>query len=136
VSGLRRHSGTLYTVLAELYSNALEHGVLRLDSSLKTSAEGFSQYYKLREQRLSELDSGFIRIHLVHRRTAEGGTLRVRVEDSGPGFDAGGQADTLQEKNGNYYGRGLALLEKLCDSVNYLGHGNEVEVVFSWSYDA
>ena len=35
IPGLRPHSGKIYTILAELYSNALEHGVLSLDSGLK-----------------------------------------------------------------------------------------------------
>ncbi len=40
VHGLRTQSGALYSVLAELYSNALEHGVLGLDSSLKRDCAG------------------------------------------------------------------------------------------------
>lgn len=37
VQGLRDQGGALYTVLAELYSNALEHGVLGLDSSSRAT---------------------------------------------------------------------------------------------------
>ena len=33
VNQLRSRAGAIYTVLGELYSNALEHGVLGLDSS-------------------------------------------------------------------------------------------------------
>lgn len=40
IHGLREQSGALYSVMAELYSNALEHGVLGLDSRLKRDAQG------------------------------------------------------------------------------------------------
>lgn len=134
VPGLRSSSGTLYSILVELYSNALEHGVLGLDSSLKTTADGFNQYYALREERLKSVNSGFIRIYLDHSTTDEGGTLKVRVVDSGEGFDPGRSDANLA--NAAYSGRGLALLEKICNSVRYLGRGNEIEVVFSWANDA
>ncbi|MEK9765077.1 MAG: fused response regulator/phosphatase, partial [Thalassolituus sp.] len=38
VPGLRAIGGQLYTVVAELFSNAFEHGVLGLESSLKDSS--------------------------------------------------------------------------------------------------
>jgi hypothetical protein len=47
VQGLKPYTNTLNTILAELYSNALEHGLLGLDSSLKNSAQGFARYYAL-----------------------------------------------------------------------------------------
>lgn len=133
VPGLRSSSGTLYTILVELYSNALEHGILGLDSSLKTTAEGFNEYYALREQRLQTVTSGSIRINLDHQTTDEGGNLTIRVVDSGEGF-----TPTHRDANlagAAYGGRGLALLKKICKSVRYLGSGNEVEVEFTWTND-
>jgi len=131
VPGLRQHSGSLYTILSELYANALEHGLLRLDSRLKASADGFVRYYELRRERLSQLDSGSIRFELSHQSQDRGGRLVIRVVDSGPGF--GQEPQTVPEAgDSGFWGRGLALVENLCDSVDYLGRGNEVEVVFSW----
>lgn len=134
VPGLRGASGTLYTILVELYSNALEHGVLGLDSALKATAEGFSDYYALRNRRLQTVATGYIRILLDHNTTEDGGILKIRVEDSGEGFipSATGSDKAVHQV---YAGRGLALLEKMCDSVTYLGKGNQVEVVYSWSND-
>jgi hypothetical protein len=54
VPGLRPHSGKIYTILSELYSNALEHGVLGLQSDLKASADGFARYYLERTKKLSD----------------------------------------------------------------------------------
>ena len=63
VRDLRTQGGALYTVLAELYSNALEHGVLGLDSTLKADAKGFSHYYRERGERLQALtESGDITV--------------------------------------------------------------------------
>jgi two-component system, HptB-dependent secretion and biofilm response regulator len=134
VPSLRGFSSTLYTILAELYTNALDHGVLKLDSSLKTTAEGFAEYYSLREERINKVAEGFVRIFITHVTNAEGGTLKVRIEDSGDGFDF--SKDTTGNLKGfGYSGRGIALIEKLCSSVKYYGVGNIAEVEFSWLSD-
>ncbi|MDU7558849.1 MAG: fused response regulator/phosphatase, partial [Pseudomonas sp.] len=62
VHGLRAQGAQIHAVLSELYSNALEHGVLGLDSRLKRDAKGFARYYELRNQRLIALKSGFVRV--------------------------------------------------------------------------
>src|SRR5690606_20017990 len=134
VPGLRNYSGTLYTLMAELYSNALEHGVLKLDSAMKDTPEGFTRYYQEREARLREVSAGNIRIHLQHSTSPGGGRLTMRVEDSGEGFDKSNcSAEGLS--NRQYCGRGLALLDRLCACVRYLGDASEVEAVFSRASD-
>ena len=64
IHGLRPNGGLLHTVLSELYANALEHGVLGLDSRLKHDAQGFADYYRERSLRLARQDDGFVRIDL------------------------------------------------------------------------
>jgi DNA-binding response OmpR family regulator len=135
VPSLRSFSSTLYTILAELYANALEHGVLKLDSNLKKSPAGFADYYRLREERIKQVDSGYVRIYISHRTHEQGGTLGVRVEDSGEGFDYHNRQSKEALQSLNYSGRGIALLESLCTSVRYLGCGNTAEVEFSWVSD-
>lgn len=132
VPGLRKYGGNLYTVLAELYSNALEHGVLKLDSALKQTSEGFNEYYELRAQRLATT-AGAVTFGISHKLTTEGGLLTISVKDTGEGFDyAQFQAD---EQFLVYSGRGLALINDLAQRVTYKGVGNEVEVEFSWRED-
>jgi len=131
---LRGFSGSLYTILAELYSNALEHGVLGLSGSLKKSPEGFAEYYQLREKLLNEIVDGFVHIHFVYSSTVDGGSLTLRVEDSGSGFDFKSRQGKELSISG-YSGRGISLVEKLCQSVRYFEPGNKVEVVFSWVND-
>jgi len=135
IPGLRPHSGQIYTVLAELYSNALEHGLLRLASNAKTSSDGFASYYQQRTQRLAELCEGAIRFDIEYRGDTRGGRLIVRVCDSGAGFDYRKYFNNALGTDG-YSGRGVPLLQRICDRVEYRGNGNEVEVEFNWRYAA
>jgi len=135
VPGLRPHSGKIYTILSELYSNALEHGVLDLHSELKASADGFARYYAERTDKLNHLDTGCVRFHIDHRPVPDGGVLTIVVEDTGKGFDHEAKQKNRYRKEG-YSGRGIPLINTLCRSVRYLGKGNQVEVVFDWHVDA
>jgi two-component system, HptB-dependent secretion and biofilm response regulator len=135
VQGLRPQGGALFSVLAELYSNALEHGVLGLDSALKCNAEGFAEYYRQRSERLADLGDGYVRFHLQLLPEHLGGRLIVRVEDSGAGFD--GQAILNQQsQEGRLFGRGLALIRQLSERCTLADDGQGVSVEFSWSAEA
>lgn len=135
VQELRSQGGMLYTVLAELYSNALEHGVMGLDSSLKRDALGFAEYYRERRARLAALREGYVRFHLDLHPEAQGGRLRIRVEDSGPGFDVQRMLD-MQGSLDRFSGRGLKLVRQLADSCTWAEDGRSVCVEFSWSAKA
>jgi len=124
------HGGAIYVVLAETFSNALEHGVLGLNSAEKSSVSGFSAYYAQRAKALDELVKGHVRFEFACIGDTNGGSLSIRVIDSGPGFDYAGIASRAND--GSYHGRGLTLLRSLCSSLNYRGCGNEVEAVFKW----
>ena len=134
VPGLRSHSGNLYTILAELYSNALEHGVLGLDSSWKQTPEGFARYYEERKKRVNALEEGYVQFRLDHQVQAEGGALTIRVSDSGAGFQHEANINNNHKSEG-YSGRGIPLINTLCDSLRYIGNGNQVEAVFRWDAD-
>jgi two-component system, HptB-dependent secretion and biofilm response regulator len=126
--GLRPYRGTVFTIVSELFSNALDHGILNLDSSLKTSTVGFSEYYELRKQRLEVLKEGSITINMEHQPTKEGGQLIMSFKDTGNGFDV----TNIMNSNNNYSGRGLALIAKLCDSVEHSENGKNIKVCYSW----
>jgi anti-sigma regulatory factor (Ser/Thr protein kinase) len=133
VPGLRGHSSDLFTVLSELYSNGLEHGVIGLDSSLKSGPEGFAAYYAQREQLLSELTDGSVRFHFHHEPTEFGGRLHIEIADSGPGFDFERYLDKLGAVGKeDLAGRGIPLVMALCNRVDYWGQGNEVRAIYEW----
>lgn len=131
VHGLRAQSGALYSVLAELYSNALEHGVLGLDSSLKRDASGFTLYYQQRNARLDELQDGYVRVHLQVAPKDDGGCLTIRVEDSGKGFDVervmGRPVDGIRLS-----GRGISLIRQLGRNASWSDEGRSARVEFFW----
>ncbi len=134
---LRSRSSKIYTVLAELYSNGLEHGVLGLDSKLKHSAEGFAQYYAARAQALERV-VGFVRFEMSGQLVGKDVDLWITVTDSGPGFDHQALVDkaTAGGASANqYHGRGVRLLWDLCEEVAYTAPGNKVSVHLKWSED-
>lgn len=134
VPGLRRKSADIYTLLSELYNNALEHGVLDLSSDLKTSSDGFSYYYAERDRRLETISGHYIRFALNHTMTHDGGRLTIACEDSGRGFDHQNQlaASKADGPEKTYSGRGLLLMQKLGHSLSYTEYGSRAEIVYDW----
>lgn len=118
--GIDVHQDFISTILSELYNNALEHGLLELDSSMKQDDIGFIEYYQLRREKLAQLTEGNIRIKIHCTPSSKGGNIIITVNDSGKGFDPknyqeAGTTDT--------YGRGLSLTRKLCKEVRILKQG-------------
>lgn len=126
------HHQTLYTILTELYVNALDHGLLQLESSLKQSPEGFSEYFNKREKRLKELQDGWISFSLKVKHSGSSGRIQIRIDDSGEGFNFNNDI-AVNDNNGQLHGRGILLIRELCESVHYIAPGNRVEAVFGWS---
>ena len=133
------HRERIHTILAELFSNALDHGLLGLDTRIKRTPEGFVRYYTQREERLAALDHGFIRLDLVHEpqhnehKERIGGTMHIRMEDGGPGFDHLRIHSSLAG-NTSHGGRGIALVRSLCSELLYNDAGNCAEVVYQWTF--
>ena len=123
----------LFTILTELYVNALDHGVLGLESNLKQSPEGFTQYFTERETRLGALKDGYIKILINCQPSINGGRVVIQVEDSGPGFDYNSYLSQQPASDTQLSGRGLALVSELCESLEYDASGTRVNASFSWS---
>jgi len=119
--------------MAELFSNAFEHGVLGLKSELKRSSDGFMQYYQERETRLAGLSEGYVIIHMQHHGDGRSGRLVLTVEDSGPGFNFAPVLEEQKESaSAQYCGRGIPLVSQICETLEYQGRGNIVEAVIRW----
>ncbi|MNF57332.1 Transcriptional regulatory protein AfsQ1 [compost metagenome] len=131
VHGLRAQSGALYSVLAELYSNALEHGVLGLDSSLKRNASGFARYYQQRSVRLEALEDGYIRVNFQVEPRDDGGCLTIHVEDSGKGFDVVRVMERPLD-DVRLSGRGISLIRQLGRNAHWSDNGRRARVEFFW----
>lgn len=132
VPGLRNLGGQLYTLMSELYSNALDHGILRLDSTLKKSRDGFAQYYQLKEERTAQLNNEFIKVRMNHEPKGVGGIFTIEMEDSGDGFDFSSYLHKIETSKETPSGRGIMLMKELCDSVEFIGKGNIIRATISW----
>mgnify|MGYP000529984302 CR=1 FL=1 len=131
-TGLYSDKPVLSVLISETYNNALDHGVLELESSLKDGPEGLFNYYALREQRLSEYDKGQIDIHIAHRLMDAGGELIITVQDSGSGFDFQQLVLSSGEES---HGRGLSLVEQLSESMTFTDSGRCIEVTYRYRKD-
>jgi anti-sigma regulatory factor (Ser/Thr protein kinase) len=117
----------VFAVVAELVNNAVDHGLLGLDSRLKADAEGFATFYEERARRIAEAEDGYVDVTLDVEPLEAGCVIRVTVEDSGAGFDV---AALDGESDGELHGRGLSMVRELCESLRYSERGNRVEAVF------
>jgi anti-sigma regulatory factor (Ser/Thr protein kinase) len=115
--------------LSEAITNAMDHGILGLDSALK--ANGFEAYEAARQEKFDSLEIGEVgvQIHLNGNgalKDLQVSSADIRVWDSGTGFD-------LEAANGNSSdldpvpsGRGLAIIRALASEVEILPPGNQI----------
>lgn len=125
---LRKDQSTVFVILSELFNNALDHGLLQLDSEVKQQANGMDLYLQERAQRLQALREGQISISLEGLRQGDRFLLHVEVRDTGPGFDFRAQKPSSGHRL--VYGRGIRLVRSLCQHVHFQGNGNHVSVYF------
>lgn len=126
--GVSEHKDYLHTVMSELFSNALEHGVLGLSSQLKLTEDGYLDYYTQREERLNELKEGNVTINVSFEVDEKHGQLTVQFSDSGKGFDVNNLRKSDEDDS---FGRGVSLIDTLCDSVEYNDTGTSVTVTYT-----
>jgi serine phosphatase RsbU (regulator of sigma subunit)/anti-sigma regulatory factor (Ser/Thr protein kinase) len=132
---LQEQKESVFLILAELITNAVDHGLLRLDSSLKRGPAGAAAYAEQRAARLKTLKRGKLTVDLTCVNDAGGSRLTIRVCDNGPGFDC---LAPLPDMNGNVEcsGRGISLVRALCKELTYSERGNVAEAVYEWSAPA
>lgn len=130
-TGLRKeYCERFFMILSEIYNNALDHGILGLDSGMKLLSQGFEQYLNLRSERLSALQEGRMDIALERTRRAGEDRLCLRVKDSGAGFEFMPWLNADRSKTLRPYGRGIFLVRTIASKMEYLGNGNEVTVEY------
>ncbi len=132
LQGFGQRSSQIYLILSELYSNALEHGLLGLESALKRSPEGFVEYYSQRQSLLAEARDGSISITLTHTPTTDGGELEIRVRNTGRPFEPRVAFSDLKDNN-THSGRGIALVRSLCARLEYEDDGRLAIAHYIWS---
>jgi len=128
IQGIELHREKIFTIFSELYSNALEHGVLGLQSSMKATADGFEEYYRLRKERLSQLTDHSIDLDFSFVKGTPC-SVRLQLTDSGLGFDFDEVNQRLNDDSQSH-GRGIHLLRTLCSTLEYSNEGRTVNAVY------
>lgn len=129
LQGLDPHREALHLILTELYTNAVDHGVLACESSLKRGPDGFEKYQRQRQQRLETLSHGSVWIRFDHEPQPDGGVLQICVRDDGAGFDP----ETLTPPApGEPSGRGLALVRAFCEHFELTEGGRASCALYRW----
>jgi anti-sigma regulatory factor (Ser/Thr protein kinase) len=122
------HLDLVCSVLSELFANAIEHGLLKLDSSIKEQPDGFFLFYQMREERLKTLDDdAWLKLRLTYEPNEA--QLMMVLEHNGEGFEY----KLPQQGDGppRSYGRGIMLAKALCSSLDYSSNGRCVTAVYS-----
>lgn len=112
----------------EALVNALEHGNLEMDSSLKGDLlSGCDPYLELLQERLKDEDYASRRIDV--KLTATPDRYEVVIRDDGRGFDASKIPQISDASLSRQHGRGLAMIHMVMDEVANNAVGNEIKMV-------
>ncbi|OLQ95039.1 two-component system sensor histidine kinase/response regulator [Vibrio ponticus] len=121
------HLDLICSILSELVTNAIDHGLLDMDSSIKEQPEGFFLFYQQREQKLAQLSEvAWLKINFNYQ--PQQSELVMEIEHNGVGFDY--ENYPKQSSNRLTYGRGIVLATELCDSLTYSQQGTKVKAIY------
>lgn len=131
IDATRAHHGALFMLLSELVTNAIDHGLLRIDSAIKLEPDALDRYVALRRVRLERQTAGRLELSAELIALDARPVLRIVIADSGPGFDYRRVLSALDLRDHRYpYGRGIALAKALCLKLEYCGRGNRVIALY------
>ena len=126
------HLNSVCLVLSELFANAIEHGLLDMDSRIKEEPDGFTAFYQMREQRMQELsDEYWVSLSVDHQ--PDSAQITMTLEHNGTGFDCANLQKEIDESS--THGRGIMLAATLCDSLEYSKQGKCVTAVYRLNSD-
>jgi len=112
--------------LKEAVSNAIDHGNLELDSTLRDVHD--PSYRELGDHRSQQQPYCDRRVYITVALTPDSLTLTVR--DEGPGFDPAAVPDPSEiPHRQNAHGRGLMLIRSYMDHVAHDESGNTITMV-------
>lgn len=117
----------VFSIISEMISNALDHGILGLSSDLKQNPEGFMDYFLQREKLLKNLsEQDAIELRLDWTVIEGEKCLAISCRDTGPGYDF---RSDRQIDNHKYSGRGLALIRTLARHTEIYAPGNFIKAI-------
>jgi len=122
----------LFVVITELYMNALEHGLLQLDSNVKQAPNGFLTYAQQKAERLAQLAQGQIEVKITQVPIdALEADIDIWVCHNGQG-QADKTVTELDTQSEIFSGRGIKLVKALCHQFEFHQGGRQVRAVYRW----
>lgn len=114
------------TALSEAITNAIDHGNLELESTLRES--GDDAYHRLGQERVTQVPYCQRRVFITATLTPL--EARFAIRDEGSGFDP----STLPDPTDPEYllkpsGRGIMLMRTFMDDISFNDQGNEVTMI-------
>jgi CheY-like chemotaxis protein/serine phosphatase RsbU (regulator of sigma subunit) len=131
IESIKAHVNPLFLIISELFINALDHGLLGLESNIKHLPDGFEKYMDLKQARLSSLTQGRIHLGLEHTEKYGAPMLEIHIQDSGAGFNHPEHMNKDLGTVESAHGRGIGLVRSLCTKLEYVGNGNEVKAYYA-----
>ena len=114
----------------EALVNALEHGCLELDSTLKADLFAEKDVYAAQlQERLADPRYSDRLIEVESHLTPE--SFCVVIRDEGPGFETSAVATVSDVDLNKQCGRGLPLILLVMDQVEHNGKGNQIKLVLN-----
>ena len=120
----------IYTATQEAVMNAVLHGNLRIEAGLRDNLERFVEFHESIERKLAlpEVAGGMVRVDALWNSKM----LYVVIRDSGDGYDKEAVPSLSETIGGSPAGsgRGLSILEAICDRVVLLHGGRAIKLGF------
>jgi two-component system, HptB-dependent secretion and biofilm response regulator len=117
----------VFSIISEMVSNGLDHGILGLSSELKQNPEGFMEYFIKREELLNNLsEHDFLELRLDWLEMDGDRKLMITCRDSGPGYDYTNERSVDDHR---FSGRGVSLIRSLSDTVEIYAPGNFIKAI-------
>ncbi len=117
----------VFSIISEMVSNGLDHGILGLSSELKQNPEGFMEYFVKREESLNNLsEHDFLELRLDWLEMDGDRKLMITCRDSGPGYDYTNERSIDDHR---FSGRGVSLIRSLSDIVEIYAPGNFIKAI-------
>lgn len=118
----------VFTLISELINNAIDHGLLKLTSLLKSGSEGFLHYYQERDVRLAHLSrADQLSLSIGWYEADLGPCLEITVEDSGTGYTSTKPEKKMSSEH--EFGRGLSLVKMLATELYIEKQGSSVRAL-------
>jgi CheY-like chemotaxis protein/anti-sigma regulatory factor (Ser/Thr protein kinase) len=118
------------TAFHEALVNALEHGCLEMDSSLKGDLFAEQDPFAATvQERLADPAYAARTIEVEVHTTPD--RMEVVITDEGPGFDTAAVGLITEASLGQQCGRGLAMIHLVMDEVQHNPKGNQIHMVLN-----